>query len=298
MRNLIRIHCKRFLFRWDAYAVTLINIMIGIISAIFIPQMYTDEFQGSEYFFPFFYLVSLVCTMASVITIEVNTLNNGTLRNQLIAGYTKTQIFLSKFIADFFYGILQGILMMLALSFSGMAGEYTIPFAVSLILVYGVVSCIVLTFCMLSERRTTSVLICIVCLFTMMLGGIQIACRLDTNQYIYELSRKDHETIVQTENLHYISSPGRDILEQAVRVNPMQPIYEFQLWYLPRDIFFYTKNSDRLEYDPVYPLQWKVIEAEYQRHTNRLSVFPYYQAGFLIFLCAGGTLIFRKRSLK
>lgn len=299
MRNLIRIHCKRFLFRWEAYAVTLINLGLGIVSAIFVPELLAGaSFPGGDVFFPVFYLISLSCTMVSVILMEVSTLNNGTIRNQLIAGYTKVQIFLSKYIADFAYGIIQGILMMFILPFSGIAGEYTIPFAISLILIYGVVSCIVLTFCMLSERRTTSVLICIACLFTLMIGGMQISGRLDANQYFYELSRKDHETVEQTENLFYIPSPGRDILEQIVRVNPMQPIYEFQLWYLPCDTFYYAKNNDRLDYDPVYRAQWKDIEAEYQRHTNRLSVFPYYQAGFLVFLCAGGALIFRKRDLK
>ncbi len=301
MRNLIRIHCKRFLFRWEAIAASLINLMIGIVSAVFIPSMYMDRFSGSEYFFPIFYFASLSCTMVSVILMEVNTLSHGTLRNQLIAGYTKVQIFLSKYIADFAYGILQGILMMFMLPFSGIAGKYTILFAVSLVLIHGVVSCIVLTFCMLSERRTTSALLCIACLLIMALGTVQITGRLDANQYFYELSRKDYETVEKTENLFYISSPNRDVLEQVVRINPMQPIYEYAIWYLPNTFYnkdYYTKNHDRLDYDPVYRSQWADIEAEYQRHTNRLSVFPYYQAGFLMFLCAGGALIFRKRNLK
>lgn len=301
MRNLIRNHCKRFLFRWEAIAASLINLMIGIVSAVFIPPMYTDRFFGSEYFFPAFYLASLFCTMVSVILMEVNTLNNGTIRNQLIAGYTKVQIFLSKYITDFAYGVIQGILMMFMLPFSGIAGKYTILFAVSLVLIHGVVSCIVLTFCMLSERRTTSALLCVACLLIMALGTVQITGRLDANQYFYELSRKDYETVEKTENLFYISSPNRDILEQVARINPMQPIYEYTIWYLPHTYYqtnYYTKNNSRMDYDPVYRSQWPDIEAEYQRHTQRMAVFPYYQAGFLMFLCAVGALIFRKRNLK
>ena len=103
MRNLFRIHFKRFLFRWEAIAVSLINIFLGIFSAIFIPEMYTDAFSGSEYFYPALYLTSLSVTMSSVIMMESNSLNNGTIRNQLIAGYTKLQVYLSKYITDFIY---------------------------------------------------------------------------------------------------------------------------------------------------------------------------------------------------
>ena len=297
MRNLIRIHFKRFLFRWETIAASLINIFLGIFSAIFIPEMYTDAFSGSEYFYPALYLTSLSVTMSSVIMMESNSLNNGTIRNQLIAGYTKLQVYMSKYITDLIYGIIQGVLMMWILPFSGIADDYSILFAVSLILIYGAVSCIVMTFCMLSDRRATSVLICIACLFTLMLGGINIAKRLDTQKYIYESSR-DHETVVKTENLFYIDSPIRDVLEQAVRSNPMQPVYEYILWYLPRDEFYYTPNEVRMDYDPVYNLQWKQIEAEYQRHIGRLNVFPIYQISFIAAVCNVGAIIFRKRNLK
>ena len=34
MRNLIRIHCKRFLFRWETFAVTLLNILLMVIGVL------------------------------------------------------------------------------------------------------------------------------------------------------------------------------------------------------------------------------------------------------------------------
>lgn len=305
MRNLIRLKFMRYLFRWETYAVVLINILLGAISGGFAIDLYnfvnTSAFQ--DYFFPALYISSVFLTMSAVMITESNNLRNGSIRNQLIAGYSKKQVFLSSFVTVLIYGLINGLFYMIPVSLLGgnylfdEDKKYSVQLVISLTLIYCVITCITTALCLLIDKKSIVTLICTVSVFLLLIMGGYTAKRIDNTEYNYIYSTTQQNTVVKHKNSFYIKSPDRGILEVLTMLNPIQPVNEYILWYLPYTNK-YNLNEDRFTYDAVYRAKWDDTKREYQRHTDRLSVYPYYQLGMIILVGGCGLLIFRKRNLK
>ena len=114
-------------------------------------------------------------------------------------------------------------------------------------------------------------------------------------------------TLVTEEDMFYVSSPKREIMEQCVRFNPMQPIEDYCGWYFENmnSIHFSIDSMKRAEEEAQSEMEkekvqliLKQIEDLYLIYTNRMKLFPIYQTAFLLLLAGGGAVIFRKRNLK
>lgn len=308
MRNLIRIHCKRFLFRWETFAATMLNLLLTVFCTLAALLMYEPEDLNNETFYNVMHTVSIISiafTMTAVIFTEINTLATGAIRNPLIAGYSKGQVFLSKYIAVGIFSIVQGALFLLPPVLANIWIDHPVLYTVSMLLVYALVSCIAMTVCLLTDRPTIYVVVYIGCLIALLLGGKVISSVLDRPQF--DSVTINQETIVKEENIWYVPSPQRDILEQYIMVNPVQPINEYGGWY------FKHKDTSGFEMD-----SWKralahsanELETEYNQfmlkqsedalhlHTDRFKLFPIYQIVFLILFAYSSMVIFRKRNLK
>ena len=308
MRNLIRVHCKRFWFRWETFAVTMLNLLLVVICFLAASFLYeSGSLRNNGFFFIMRVttIISVAFTLTAVIFIEINTLATGAIRNPLIAGYTKTQIFLSKFIAVGVFSIVQGSLFLIPPMLANKWIDRPVQYVVSMLLVYAAVSCIAMTVCLISDRPTIYVVVCIGCLIGLMFGGRMIAANLSSSRY----SSIDIEqgTLVTEENMWYVSSPKREILEQCIRFNPVQPIEDYCVWYFENmnSIHFSIDSMKRAEEGMQSEVEkeksqliLKVIEDQYQIYTNRMQLFPIYQTAFLLLLAGGGAVIFRKRNLK
>ncbi len=308
MRNLIRIHCKRFLFRWETLAVTMLNLLLTVICFLAVSFLYESNMIRSNGFPSIMRvttIISVALTLAAVIFIEINTLSTGAIRNPLIAGYTKTQIFLSKFIAVGVFSIVQGALFLIPPMFANKWIDRPVQYVVSMLLVYVAVCCLAMTVCLVSDRPTIYVVVCIGCLIGLLFGGRLIAGDLRIQRY----SSIDIEqgTLVTEENMFYVSSPKREIMEQCVRFNPVQPIEDYCGWYFENmnSIHFSIDSMKRAEEEAQSEMEkekvqliLKQIEDLYLIYTNRMKLFPIYQTAFLLLLAGGGAVIFRKRNLK
>lgn len=309
MRNLIRIHCKRFLFRWETFAVTMLNLLLTVICFLAASFLYeSGSIRNNEFssIMRVTTIISIAFTLTAVIFIEINTLATGAIRNPLIAGYSKTQIFLSKFIAVGVFSIVQGALFLIPPMVANKWIDRPVQYVVSMLLVYVAVSCIAMTVCLLSDRPTIYVVVCIGCLIGLMFGGRMIAANLSRSRYSY--IGIEQGTLVTEENMWYVSSPKRGILEQCIRFNPVQPIEDYCVWY------FDNMNSIRFSMDNMMKqaeeatqseveieqaqLILEEIEDKYLIYTTRMELFPIYQTAFLLLLAGGGAVIFRKRNLK
>lgn len=308
MRNLIRIHCKRFWFRWETFAVTMLNLLLAVICFLAASFLYESGSIRNNEFFSIMRvttIISVAFTLAAVIFIEINTLATGAIRNSLIAGYTKTQVFLSKFIAVGVFSIVQGTLFLLPPMFANKWIDLPVQYVVSMLLVYIAVSCIAMTVCLVSDRPTIYVVVCIGCLIGLMFGGRLIAVDLSRSRYSY--IDIEQGTLVTEDNMWYVSSPKREILEQYIRFNPVQPIEDYCVWYFENmdTIRFSIDNMKRAEDEAQSEVEkeksqlvLKEIEDKYQLYMKRMQLFPIYQIVFLLLLAGGGAIIFRKRNIK
>lgn len=308
MRNLIRIHCKRFWFRWETFAVTMLNLLLAVICFLAASFLYESGSIRNNEFFSIMRvttIISVAFTLAAVIFIEINTLATGAIRNSLIAGYTKTQVFLSKFIAVGVFSIVQGTLFLLPPMFANKWIDLPVQYVVSMLLVYIAVSCIAMTVCLVSDRPTIYVVVCIGCLIGLMFGGRLIAVDLSRSRYSY--IDIEQGTLVTVDNMWYVSSPKREIMEHCIRFNPVQPIEDYCVWYFENinSIRFSIDNMKRAEVEVQSEVEkekaqlvLKEIEDKYQLYMKRMQLFPIYQTVFLLLLAGGGAVIFRKRNIK
>ena len=312
MRNLVLVHCKRFLFRWETFAVTLLNLFLGVCSTIFAVILY-DPLSISYFDFnTIIYavtVVSLCCTAAAVIFIEINTLSTGAARNLLIAGYSKAQVFLSKYIAVALFSVMQGVIVYVPLVIANSVTEIPVRLMVSMLLMYAAVSCILMTVCLLSDRPTVYTVIAIGFLVLCNAGGNTFSRLLAQPQYVEVNLDPDTKTLARFDNPKYVSSPEREIIDQALCLNPVQPIFEYFEWYFqihrPYDYHKSIQSFEMKIAESKDDNQREAIQTEmenyklkYGSHLNRIEVFPYYQTTFLIAFGIGGALVFRKRNLK
>jgi hypothetical protein len=309
MRNIIRFRLKRYLFRWDTFAAAIINIIIGFISGTALIMLYQEESRPryEDYFFPAAYLTALFCTMSAVMITELNNLSNGAVRNQLIAGYAKLQIYLSSFFTVMLYSIVQGALMVLPTYFFGRqyisgenAGTYSAHFIITLILIYPVVSCAALTVCLLCNKSNTAVLICAVTVMVLFMSGLFVDKRLDEAQY---KSNYYHRI---KENMMYVESPEREALDICQCFSPIQPVFDLTDYYISagrkaEELEIIHKNPQRKYqyrvYTP-YRLEIDSKKARYTEHTDRIPIFMYCQTALMILTGTVGAFAFRRRDLK
>lgn len=302
MRKLIIVHFKRFWFRWETFAVTLWNLLLGLLSAYLASQLYFDRgFNSSHNDFVYFYLLftvlSLCGTMSAVLLMETANLNSGALRNYLLGGYTKTQIVVSKFFVNTVFGMMQGLLFVLPVVIMKMAKDMTLTFLLSAVLLHAAVSGVSMIGLLLAERPSVAAVCCIFGFFFLAAGSVRGAKALDEPQYKYSFTYSMNE-VDEMPNLFYVSEPERTVLEAAVRLDPMQPVYEYIMWYLPITDLDYDRWEMFVAPNKMAEMEKAQYGEKMQRHKNRIRLLPYYQLIVLAVTGICGTLIFRKRNLK
>jgi hypothetical protein len=316
MMNLIRFRLKRYIYRWETFTAALVNIITGCLSGTLLLSLYRDINRPGieDYFFPAAFMLSLFCTMSAVIITEDNNISNGAVRNQLIAGYTKTKIYASTFITVFIYSIVQGLFMTVPLYIFGngsfnteLSDKYKICLLISLILMYSAVSCLAVTVSVLSGRKSITVLICTTAVAGLTFAGMYADKRLDTSKYHYKEKYYVWEDsggiiekvdFIKNKNMLYVGGHSRDALEQFVRFDPMKPVFDFSEWYFSDRHKVKSIDEQMYERSPQYAAETDDKMALYDSHTHRLLLFPYYQAAFIALIGAVSLIAFRKRSIK
>ena len=305
MRNLLRVQLKRMLFRIETIAITLLNLFLGLVG-IFLVQTLMTQIDRSKYAFSVIYLVSLLCTGAVVIVIENSNLGCGVIRNMLIAGYTKTQIYTSKYISLCAFDIVQGLLVMLpilvlpASSYLIISDHFTAECIVSMLLAHMTFSLLVSVFCLLGNGRITSVLLSVGVLIALTACSIATSVRLDETPYTYNYNN-NYETNtrenVQIPNGLYVRQEDRLLAESFVLLSPMQSIDDFLFWYIPYEP---PKIEGYRDYNRNWKYQRETDDREtvYLGHINRLPRFWRFQLAMLLILAIGSVLIMRKCDVK
>ena len=310
MRNLFFVHCRRFLFRWESFAVTLVNILL----AVFAVLNTTMGFFALKGFMPAIILISLCCTAAAVTFIELSTISTGAIRNPMISGYSKGIVFLSKFFAISLFSAAEGAICIVPPVLTANLGSEPITetpalFTFTILLMFAAVCCISMTVCLLFEHPTVSVIICIGALAGIFFGGKQAAIALDFPQYILDVDY-ENDVVNTIPNLGYIGAPKRDVYDQLLKCSPVQPLNEYERYweYRNTDALYRNNLEAEMQRAALHPeqkvhaenarLNLEIVNARIENHAGRIALFPVYQCAVLSAVCIAGTLIFRKRNLK
>jgi ABC-type transport system involved in multi-copper enzyme maturation permease subunit len=233
------------------------------------------------------FLVAMLAIIAVLSLIIGQEYSEGTVRNKIICGHTKAEIYLSEFFAVFAVITPLYALMMIAFAifgrklFSIFSGEDILLVFVGMYLVFIAIAAVCVMICCLVKNRAVSAIVCIAVLLVLYMGGFKVGKMISEPQYeeIYEFSEETNEETVRTEyNTRYIKSDVlRTALTAVYRVNPCGQMCEY-VSYMYRD---------DTETDDVWLEQRKVIANQ-----------PLYSLGIIAVITAVGTAVYRKRDIK
>lgn len=243
MSRLFRVSCMR-LFRsrifYVALAATLLfSLFICLTKA---PQTAewaeTDEdYSLEDCYYDFLPLLGLVfgCFVTVFQGVEYS---DGTLRNKLIAGHTRNEVFTSLFLVSALGCAMITIVWMLASLpglywFSGFACGWR-TFALSTVLCFAsavLYAAIYTTVALLCPNRAVSVVIALVMWFVFLFAGSSVFDILAAPQTIYDMVYIDGSWAAGPEypNPNYVSGIGRTVLEVLSHIMPSCPVLSLAL---------------------------------------------------------------------
>lgn len=222
----------------------LFPVLIGIVSAAF-----CSLFIGTEY-------------------------SDGTIRNKLIAGHTRSAIYLSGFIACAFAGILMCLSYLAAVAALGvpLLGLVAMNMqAVFILLLLGLLTVIASTalftlLCMLNQNKASAAVLCILMVIALLVLSSAINARLDAPEYF--------EGYTMTDSSGQVTS--QKMLNPQYLTGTQREVHQFFLDFLP--------TGQAIEIATL--------------STPHLYLMPLYSVFITIASTACGVLCFRKKDLK
>ena len=200
----------------------------------------------------------------------------GTIRNKLIAGHTRSSIYLSSLVvhgAEVFFCFLSFLLADLALGIPLLGGFITDGKAVAIMLAGSVVTVFAFTaiftmISMLCQTRTAGICICLILFCILFFAAMEISQRLEEPEmfegYAYTTDDSGEMEYVDPEpNPYYLTGTKRKV-------------YEFLHDFLPCSQMY----------------QYTMIEV---KHAGRLVLYSF---GIIIVMTAAGIFVFRKKDVK
>jgi len=201
--------------------------------------------------------------------------SDGAIRNKIIIGHKRTDIYLSNLLIIVITSILSYILFMIITSVTGIPlfGKISIStssFLMSLFCVFMAIiaySSIFTFIAMLISNKMISAIISIMLAFSMMIMGLTCLSILSESEYIKTAEVKNMETsefqFVEIPNPHYPSKTKRKVCETLLDINPAGQMLE--------------------------------IVGETARD---LKILPIYSFGIIVIFTSLGIMLFKKKELK
>lgn len=166
--------------------------------------------------------------------------SNGTIRNKMIIGHTRAEIYLSNLITTAFGGVLMLTVSMLATYAQGLCcggslgmptGELALKIAAALCAVVAV--CAICTLLgMLFSSKSTIITLALVLTFALTIGAILIESRLGEPEYIsgYELTENGDIKMTDPEpNPYYVSGVTRDVISAVNDILPFGQLMQIEM---------------------------------------------------------------------
>lgn len=310
MKNLLRTVLRKY-FRGK---MTLIFTLLALLSGIAMGFLGCPRRLNSVQTFRmdwYIYLCTftmLLCIVGAVLTAG-GVCADGAVRNQCIAGYTKSQIFCAQVFGASAWGLCNGVLTVLPFYFIGQAfflrcaeGQ-AFRLLLPVVLGFPLAALFAAALAMAIHQKALSVVICMAVSIMLYFSGTYYMMRLDEPKYrkeIYEYN--DEISEVMSKNTEYIDPPARQIIEFANLVSPTAGMMETG-WYLlecaESEYYSIPDAENFADHFAKYKQQLpEAMKEAHRRHDARRKTIIWFQVTLLCSVTAAGTWLYRWRNLK
>ena len=315
MRNLIRAGFIRYMRRIYTWGAFLVSFALGILTMVEAVKYEMHSGEIYYYFAPdlgFFILIMFIAVILTVLNIG-SEFGSGAVRNKLIAGYTKIQIYVSELILSLTLAVVAFLLYYLPLLIIRISYLEVLGFLLgaSLLLLLCVLSVTAMAvfFCFVIKNHIVDAVIVIMMIVCMTIIRDEVYNKLQRPEFFTLYTYEDgHEVTMYAEpdtmktpddvisvrkvkNSFYIGGIKRDILTFIFEADPYTAVV---------DCGDYIRNGySRATLTNNLPENIASREAkEREKQLNRMKREIAYNAGILVVFSVLGILIFRKRNIK
>lgn len=278
MMKLLRAGFRRYfknIFTWITFAIIF---LIGCLGAAEVgPHSSPDDI----------YLLSLVIGIPAMITLCIGMeIGSGAVRNKIVKGYRKGQIFFCELIMALTISLSMFILTGVSFVLLNLPILKTIPFEVLLKLVIGMitmnfgVAVISTTVSCLIHNRAISAVVSIVLIIGILFVGYYLNDQLNNPEFFN--AYKSDGTLIENaqRNPNYVDGAQRVIYEHLYVANPMGQMIKYSEILSP----YFTPHYVKLEIP--------------KEEMDFINAAPLYSLGIILFVSSVGYLLFRKKNIK
>lgn len=213
---------------WSSFAVILVYGTFIYVSQYHNMRKYDFEFTLETVFFQFAMLMGVVT--AVVVSMNVGTeYGDGTIRNKLVLGLSRTQIYLSNFLIQaigavgitvcaYLLGCAMGIPMFgmpkLSAGMMFQIGIVTILLCVAYVSIFNMIT-------MNISSKSNAAVFCILLAFGMMFFAAYLINCLSQPEYIEQMVMKNGQMVTETvKNIHYLTGMKRELYQNLSELLP------------------------------------------------------------------------------
>jgi ABC-type transport system involved in multi-copper enzyme maturation permease subunit len=227
-----------------------------------------------------YFAVGICTVIAAVAFVIGQEYSDRTVRNKLICGYTKGQVYLSELLTAFIAVTLLYAALVIPFALFGIKAMKFFP-AEDIVLILAVIYCVYLCvtamcvmLCSLIKKRAISLILCIGIFVGLFLGASSIDSALEQPEYYTMYDSQD--VLIGTEkNTSYIENKTvKKVLRTLYNANPCGQIMGF-VDYLSHEITMYTDEGRRT-----------------------LETYPLYACGLSAIISTVGIAVYKKQDLK
>ena len=322
MRNLIRANFIRYMRRVHTIAALLISFGLGVYHTVISVRLIEMNNGESYYYFKTEFTMSIFLMFMAAIVSVLNLgseFNSGAVRNKLIAGYIKVQIFVSELILSWVYTCIFCFLFympflvvrMQYLTFGNSFGRLLIVLTLITLSIIAVTT-ITVFICFWIKNHIAAAI------FSLMIIVMMVLIRDDVNRYLqkphyyaditfedghvesWQVGNGDNtenegvrfpegSTIKYRENPGYVDGAARVLLTVMDEANPYNALNDSSL-----GISGYRIGVE----DTLTDKQKDLLEKEKGNISDKCKREVAYNAGLIVIFSVLGILVFRKRNIK
>ena len=326
MRNLMHANFIRYISRLSTLIAFMISLTLGLVTAFdSSKESYVNGIKN-EYFSPelqYLLFVFFLAVIVSVVNIG-SEFAAGTIRNKLVSGYTKMEIFFSELILSLVFSVILFILYYLPFLVKGWKylGNLDYILEVTALLLLSILSLTVFAvfLCFLTENRIIAVVIGIMVVVVMLMSADAVAKRLKEPQYNQETIYGDGSSMLVTgngvirtfsdnagtddvgvkeirdiPNPKYVDGIFRKVLSFALEINCFQRIKDSIEFFNRQNMLKYGESGLPDDIAKDIALEYEKLNEE---TVDKIRLEMIYNVLLIVAFASVGVLIFRKKNIR
>ncbi len=326
MRNLMHANFIRYINRLSTLIAFMISLTLGLVTAFdSSKESYVNGIKN-DYFSPelqYLLFVFFLAVIVSVVNIG-SEFASGAIRNKLVSGYTKMEIFFSELILSLIFSVILFILYYLPFLVKGWKylGDLDYILGVTALLLLSILSltAFAVFLCFLTENRIIAVVIGIMVVVIMLMSADAVAKRLKEPQYNQETIYEDGSRMLvmgngairtfsdnaitddvgvkeirDIPNPKYVDGIFRKVLSFALEINCFQRIKDSIEFFNRQNMLKYGESGLPDDIAKDIALEYEKLNEE---TVDKIRLEMIYNVLLIVAFASVGVLIFRKKNIR